>query len=93
MSKKQLTLVDIRRAIDDLRDSELSEDVRKMSDEAFLKCELEEDLGLDSMDIVDFTLNLENNCNICLPHHIVEDIKRDGQTVEKCLNVCNALLF
>lgn len=93
MSKKQLTLVDIRRAIGDLCDSELSEDVRKMSDEELLKCELEEDLGLDSMDIVDFTLNLENNCNICLPYDIVEDIRCDGQTVEKCLNVCNSLHF
>lgn len=93
MSKKQLTLGDIRRAIYDLHCSELSEDVRKMSDEALLKCELEEDLGLDSMDIVDFTLNLENNCNICLPPHIVDDIRRDGRTVEKCLDVCNTLHF
>lgn len=93
MKKKQLTLEDLRKAIYDLNYPELSRDVERMSDEAFLECQLEEDLGLDSMDVVELTVNLENNCDICLPCNIEHDIERNGNTVQICLNTCNNLLF
>lgn len=93
MEKRKLTLDDIREAVYSLNNAQLGEDVRRMNDEALLKCRLAEDLGMDSMDVLELILNLENRCNICFPIGIEVEIKHGGDTVQECLNACNNQIF
>ena len=78
MSKRQLTLDDIRKAISETSIYEIGEDVNKMSDEAFAQCYLEDDLGMDSLDLMELTMQLERNFDFSIPDDAEERVFKLG---------------
>ncbi|MBQ9270820.1 MAG: hypothetical protein IJ218_00950 [Alphaproteobacteria bacterium] len=64
---KQLTLNDIRKAIYELGETEINDDISRMDDETFAKCNFKEEFGLDSLGVMEVTINLERNCDVNIP--------------------------
>lgn len=92
MEQKTLTSADIRQAINDLKDSKLSNDIARMSDESFIDCNFGEDLGLDSMDVVELTMNIEHNCNVNIPASATDSVILGQNTVKAMLETYNSHL-
>ena len=92
MAQKILTTANIRTAINGLRLPELTATVSNMSDKALLKAEFETDLGLDSLDVTELTMNLEKDLDISFPDSSFHRFKRDGNTVQAMLKEYNRVL-
>lgn len=80
--KKQLTLDDIRQAISKTSFSENEENVTKMPDEAFERCTLKEDLGLDSLDLLELTMQLERDHNLEIPYDVEKRVLDYGTVAD-----------
>lgn len=82
MSKRQLTLDDIRKAISETSMYEIGDDVAKMSDEAFEQCHLEDDLGMDSLDLMELTMQLEKDFEFSIPDDAEERVFKRGTVAD-----------
>lgn len=82
MNTKQLTLDDIRKAIAETSMYEIGEDVARMTDEAFAQCYLEDDLGIDSLDLMELTMQLERNHNLSIPDDAEERVFKHGTVAD-----------
>lgn len=87
--KKLLTVDDVRKAIDELGDPELSCEVEDMSDEDLLGKSFEHDFMLDSLEIVTVTMNLERDHHLSVPDEAVTNFKLNGSTVKALLDEYN----
>jgi len=66
-------------------------EVEQMSDENLLKCHFKEDFDLDSMDIVEITLCIENAHEVDIPNSEIEYVLSKG-TVRAMYERYNELL-
>ncbi|MBQ7632751.1 MAG: hypothetical protein IJS88_01385 [Alphaproteobacteria bacterium] len=87
--KKLLTVDDVRKAIDELGDPELSCEVADMSDEDLLGKSFEHDFMLDSLEIVTVTMNLECDHHLSVPDDVFTSFKLSGGTVKALLDEYN----
>ena len=92
MKKKVLTLQDVRDAIHCVNDEELSEYINSISDEELLASSFHEDLGMDSLDVIELMLEIERMCTVSIPDAAYETIVAKGGTVQALLETCNEIV-
>ena len=89
MKKTKLTVQDVRTAIENMHDEELSSMVAEMSDEELLAANFKDDFGMDSLDVIEMTLEMERDHAINIPDSAYEKMKHRGETFEALLNAYN----
>lgn len=89
MKKKELTVQDLRKAISNMNDEELSSMVEELSDEDFLEAEFMEDLSMDSLDVIEMTMEIEREHAIQIPDNAYERMRIRGGTVKVLLDTYN----
>ena len=77
---EKLTLNDFREALSRIS---LAENIYRLSDEELLSADLQDDLLLDSLDMLELTLELENSAHVSTP-----DVT-SYRTVQAFLDACN----
>ena len=92
MEKKILTLKDVRDAVRCINDEELSEYLNSISDDELLASNFKEDLGMDSLDVIELMLEIERMYAISIPDAAYETIVAKGGTVQALLETCNVIV-
>ena len=60
--------------------------ITRKGDELHSDMEFKETFAMDSLDIVDFVMEVEDDLNICIPNEAIEDWKTIGDVTETCLS-------
>jgi len=86
---EKLTIQDVRRAIYDMHDNELSEIVAEISDDDLLDTSLTEDLMMDSLDVIEMTLEIERLHGISIPDDAYDKVKYKDSKIRTLLDIYN----
>lgn len=89
MEKKIITLKEVREALRCLNDEELSEYIDSISDEELLASSFHEDLGMDSLDVIETTLEIERMCAVSVPDEAYYSFQKKGGTVQALIEIYN----
>ena len=90
--KKVITLEDVRAALTDTLDAEGKRELDKMSDEALLDSNLNEDLLMDSLEIIESVMVLEKECGISVPDESYDNFRKNGSTVRAMIDEINRVI-
>ena len=92
MEKVKLTVQDVRNAVNYMHDAELSEIVSEYSDDKLAEANLMSDLQMDSLDIIEMTLEIEQARSVCIPDEAYEKIRYSGGSVQAMLDIYNEFI-
>lgn len=92
MKKVKLTIQDVRDAINDMNDAELSEFVSELPDDKLAEANLMTDLQMDSLDIIEMTLEIEQARSVSIPDEAYEKIRNSGGSVQDMLDIYNEVI-
>ena len=88
MSKNKVTLEVVRKAIIDGSHG-MSAEAANMSDEEFLQAELDANLEMDSLDIVEMTMEIERRLGISIAEEMFSAAIQKPMTVADYIEGCN----
>ena len=89
MKKNKLTVQDVRTAIANMHDEELSSMIDEMSDEELLAANFKDDFGMDSLDVIEMTLEMERDNALHIPDSAYEKMDSKGGTIKDLLDAYN----
>ena len=85
---KQITLADVRQALDESINANAQETAPKLTDEQLLETDLMADFKMDSLELIELTMHLEHNLNIRISDDMFSECKE--MTVRNLLQCCNS---
>jgi len=89
---KEITISDVRAAIDAMNDEELSKEIAGLSDEALLDMSFRDDFDMDSLEVIEVAMELERKKQISIPDESVVNFNENGGTVKAMIEEINRVI-
>lgn len=84
---KQITLADVRQALEESINANAQETTPKLTDEQLLETDLMADFKMDSLELIELTMHLEHQLNITISDDVFSECKE--VTVGNLIECCN----
>ena len=85
---KLITLADVRQALEESINANAQETTPKLTDEQLLETDLMADFKMDSLELIELTMRLEQNLDIRISDDMFCNVTK--MTVENLLKCCNS---
>lgn len=89
---KEITLNDVRQALRDTQYPSVMTKVDNMSDDELKKACFRTDFGMDSLDTIELSMNLERRLSVSVPDRAVSEYITKGGTVQAMMDVFNNVI-